>query len=118
MKSRKHYTKQEKMEALFKYSLGEKPHNVLIDIGFDVNNKNIIDKKYFTKIIHKWKQELYLNKDFTTTLNANFNNGFFFEEEFFQEEDDYISTKYVKRVKQKRLEEKLSKQNKLAEKQE
>jgi len=59
-KTRRRYTKEEKLLVLKEYSISKKSKAAFEKINLDFDNISN-DKKYFSKLINKWKKELYKN---------------------------------------------------------
>ncbi len=57
-KKRVAYTKQFKRIALIEYSKGKKPNEIFKSLGVELVSN---DKKYASKLLHKWKVEFYKN---------------------------------------------------------
>lgn len=55
-KTRKRYTKEEKLIVLKEYSVFKKPKKAFEKLNIDLDNLSD-DKKYFSKLINKWKKE-------------------------------------------------------------
>ena len=90
------FTKEFKRKALVEFSKGKKAQEVLLDATNDILKIDTTDKKYYAKIMHKWRKELYLNNSmlaFTSikpsdeNLDIEINNiGTDFEEDDIEEE--------------------------------
>lgn len=103
MKLRKHYTKEDKMRALFQLSLGNTSLDALICVGFDVENSPVKDKKYAPKLINKWRKEIFLNKNLIKNINKEFNSTVF-EKEACLPQHDFIVNDYVAKFKRQKRE--------------
>lgn len=101
---RKFYTKDNKKQALFELSLGKAPMEVLENIGFDIENSMIKDKKYALKLTNKWKHEVFLNKSLIKNINKEYNSVIFKDEERLKEFDFIVHDYYLK-LKEQRKEE-------------
>lgn len=53
------YTKSFKRRALLELVKGKLPQDILKSATKDILSFNTSDKKYFSKLLHKWKKELY-----------------------------------------------------------
>ncbi len=62
-KKRFAYTKQFKRIALIEYSKGKKPDEVFRDLGINLVS---CDKKYASKLLHKWRIEFCKNSSLHT----------------------------------------------------
>lgn len=103
MKLRKHYTKEDKMRALFELSLGNTSLDALICVGFDVENSPVKDKKYAPKLINKWRKEIFLNKNLIKNINREYNT-IVFEQEASLPQYDFIVNDYITNFKRQRRE--------------
>ena len=56
-KTRKEFSRKFKRKVLLEYLKGKKPDKIFSEFGVEFTN----DKKYASKLIHKWKEELYKN---------------------------------------------------------
>jgi len=107
-KRRRRYTREEKLIVLSEYSISKKSKTAFQKINIDFENISS-DKKYFSKLINKWKKELYTNKNSL----KNYSN---FPKESGQKNKydraDYITQDYIEYKKQKELErEKIAEKN-------
>ena len=65
-KERKTFSKQIKRKVLLEYAKGKNVNDIVKEYLFEDSDK-IKDEKYASKLIHKWKKEMYNNKEY---LNA------------------------------------------------
>lgn len=56
---RKNYTKEEKIAVLHEYSLGKKSFEAFLCANVELDSSNFQDEKYASKLINKWKSEVY-----------------------------------------------------------
>jgi len=57
-KKRIYYDKNFKNLFLYKLSKDENPEKIITENGYDIKNLLLKDKKYLSKLIHKWKKDL------------------------------------------------------------
>jgi len=74
------YSKEFKRKALLNIMQGEDALEVLKSSGFDLAQVLKNDKKYVSKIIHKWKKEIYQNKENMYLVNSEITNNILKEE--------------------------------------
>lgn len=70
-KQRIRFSKKVKREILLEVAKGAKIQDVLLKHIFSSLNEITQDKKYAPKLLYKWKQELYKNKEILNLLNHN-----------------------------------------------
>ena len=70
--TRIHFSKPFKRRALLAYANGKKAKEIL--------NKESSDKKYASKLIHKWRNELYKNPNLIALIYENIDLEHFYEE--------------------------------------
>ena len=68
------FSKKIKREILLEITKGESAQNALLKHAFTSLEEISKDKKYASKLLHKWKQELYENKEIINLLNHNIDN--------------------------------------------
>ncbi len=56
-KTRKHFSNKIKRSVLLEYVKGKKPNEIFAELGINFTR----DKKYASKLVNKWKKELYKN---------------------------------------------------------
>ena len=71
-KTKKHFSRQFKRMALLEYAKGKKPSQIFFELGV----KSTDDKKYASKLINKWKQELYKNINLISLSFVNINSKY------------------------------------------
>lgn len=74
-KERKTFSKQIKRKVLLEYAKGKNVNNIVKECLFE-NLDKIKDEKYASKLIHKWKKEMYHNKEHLNTQICNPTNEF------------------------------------------
>jgi len=62
-KQRKYFSKSYKRKALLEFSKGKR--------ASDIIENESEDKKYASKLIHKWRRELYINRNLITLAPEN-----------------------------------------------
>ena len=63
------FSKRIKREILLEIADGKTPDEVLLKYAPEVIKNNTQDRKYAAKMIHKWKKEMYGNKEMLHILN-------------------------------------------------
>ena len=63
------FSKRIKRKILLEVSKGRKPQEVFLEYAFDSFDEITKDKKYVAKLLYKWRQELYENKEILNFLN-------------------------------------------------
>ena len=115
-KHRIRYTKEFRRSAVLSVMQGKKSLEVLLSCGFDLSEVLKNDKKYASKLIHKWKKEFFKNQKSLCSLNIQDKDSIQNEISNLadnNEEDtisDYIKTQILNGVNNyKRLSSKLGK---------
>ena len=65
-----HFSKQFKRAVLLEYSRLKKPNSAFEACGFDISKFNLNDKKYSSKLLYKWRNELYNNRHMLGFMNT------------------------------------------------
>ncbi|MBR5303292.1 MAG: hypothetical protein IKU37_00515 [Candidatus Gastranaerophilales bacterium] len=65
------FSKKIKRSILLEIAKGENPKNAFLKYVFNSLEEITKDKKYSHKLLYKWKQELYKNKEILSLLNHN-----------------------------------------------
>jgi len=91
-KTRRKYTKEEKLIVLREYSSSKKSKAAFEKINIDFD-KISTDKKYFSKLINKWKKELYKSAN-SSKIFVNFPNEQK-ENKVSENREDYIMQDYI-----------------------
>ena len=68
------FTRRIKRKILLEIADGKKPIEVILKYASEVVENNTTDKKYALKLIHKWKKEMYENKEILNILNHKIDN--------------------------------------------
>lgn len=69
------FSKKIKRKILLELAKGKRPQDILLEYAF-VSLSNITqDKKYSSKLLHKWRKELYSNKTLIHFLNNQVDNN-------------------------------------------
>lgn len=86
---RVHFSRYFKRRVLLEYARLKKPNEALRACGFDIDSALLIDKKYASKLIHKWRKELYQNHHMRSFMNCEMTDEALKREiEFLKSEDD------------------------------
>ena len=80
------FSKRIKRKILLEVSKGRKPQDVFLQYAFDSFDEITSDKKYVAKLLYKWRQELYENKEILNFLNYKI------DEQSLKEEIDNLGT--------------------------
>jgi hypothetical protein len=59
---------------LLEFAKGKNPKDFLLESAFSSLKDITNDKKYSSKLLHKWKKELYLNKNILSILSHHIDN--------------------------------------------
>lgn len=70
-KKRIYYSKSFKRKALIDYSQGRNFEEILKSNGFNIETALKNDKKYCSKLLYKWKKELYCNNEIIYFINSD-----------------------------------------------
>ena len=95
MQSRTKFSKREKLEILYEYVLTKKP--TLAFGASKTQNLNSTDKKYFAKLINKWKNRMLKSNNFNKIMNKICNN-IYFEKYYDKSGDDWILEEYKAKI--------------------
>lgn len=95
MQSRTKFSKREKLEILYEYVLTKKP--TLAFGTSKTQNLNSTDKKYFAKLINKWKNRMLKSNNFNKIMNKICNN-IYFEKYYNKSGDDWILEEYKTKI--------------------
>ena len=101
IKSKNTFSRQFKRKFLLEYSKGKKPNDIFEEFGINLTS----DKKYASKMLHKWKNELYKNPLMLISEYVNLDLSYVNEEitaignDF--ENDDIIKELFTKNNKKK-----------------
>ncbi len=71
---RNRFSENFKRRVLLEFSKGKSPNEALSVFGYDANKFNNNDKKYSSKLIHKWHKELYKNREILFNSWKNIKN--------------------------------------------
>ena len=63
------FSKKIKRKMLLEFAKGKNPKDFLLEFVFDSLTNITKDKKYCAKLLHKWKKELYQNKNILSVLS-------------------------------------------------
>ncbi|MBE7707158.1 MAG: hypothetical protein E7Z88_00455 [Cyanobacteria bacterium SIG27] len=63
------FSKKIKRKILLELAKGKKPKDVLLEYAFNSLSNITNDEKYSSKLLHKWRKELYCNKTLIHFLN-------------------------------------------------
>jgi len=63
------FSRRIKREILLEIADGKKPKEVFLKYAAETLKNKVQDKKYALKMIHKWKKEMYENKEILHILN-------------------------------------------------
>jgi len=86
-KERISFSKQIKRKVLLEVAKGKKPQEALFKyLPFSLNDITN-DKKYASKLIYKWKKEMYINREVLFLLNHDVSDNAISEEIFSIGED-------------------------------
>ena len=72
-KERVSFSRSIKRKILLEIANGKNPNKVLMELANIPKEKFNNDKKYATKLIHKWRKEMYENKEILNILNHDLN---------------------------------------------
>ena len=67
--SRASFSKRIKRKILLEVAKGKNPNEVLLEYAFLSLEDVTKDKKYAAKLLHKWRRELYENREILNILN-------------------------------------------------
>ncbi|MBQ8635689.1 hypothetical protein IJ425_06020 [bacterium] len=67
------FSKRIKRKILLEVAKGRNPNEVLLECAFLSLDDVTKDKKYAAKLLHKWRKELYENKEILNILNHDVN---------------------------------------------
>ena len=94
MQNRNKFSKKEKLEILYEYVLTKKPTLAFVD--YKKQDMSSSDKKYFAKLINKWKNRMLKASNFNKIMNKLCNNIYF--EKYYQKQDnDWILEEYKRK---------------------
>ncbi len=85
-KQKTFYPKELKRRAFIEISKGKNLKDFLIQEGFDIEKQLKKNKKYCSKLTHKWKKEFFKHKEMLTL------NSYKLTMEFLKEEINIIGT--------------------------
>ena len=68
------FSRKIKRKILLEIAKGRKPQEVFLEFAFDSFDEITKDKKYASKLLYKWRQELYQNKEILNLLNHDVDN--------------------------------------------
>ena len=68
------FSKKIKRKMLLEFAKGKNPKDFLLEFAFSSLINITKDKKYSSKLLHKWKKELYLNKNILSILSHKIDN--------------------------------------------
>ena len=68
------FSKKLKRKMLLEFAKGKNPKDFLFESAFSSLKDITNDKKYSSKLLHKWKKELYLNKNILSILSHHIDN--------------------------------------------
>lgn len=68
------FSKKIKRKMLIELAKGKKPKEILLENAFDSLNNVTQDEKYSSKLLHKWRKELYFNKTLLHFLSNQIDN--------------------------------------------
>ena len=68
------FSKKLKRKMLLEFAKGKNPKEFLLEAVFESLADITKDKKYSSKLLHKWKKELYLNKNILSILSCQVDN--------------------------------------------
>ena len=74
------FSRKIKRKILLEFAKGKKPHEIFLECAFDSLDEITKDKKYAAKLIYKWRQELYHNKEILNLLNHKIDDEMIEEE--------------------------------------
>lgn len=63
------FSKKIKRRVLLEIAKNRKPREVFCEVAFSNIDEVSSDKKYISKLVHKWRKELYNNKAILSILN-------------------------------------------------
>ena len=113
-KKRLYFSHDFKRDALVLYAGGLSAKDVFLKLGINISSLEKNDKKYASKLINKWKNEVYSNKEILYLLSCNLENkrliseieairenakSTFYEKDFCAEIKKYINLKISKNFK-------------------
>ena len=92
------FSKDFKRKALIELAKGKSSQEIITQATFDILEINTIDKKYYSKLMHKWRKDLYANNALISFLsvkptNENLNieiNNIGFDDEIDDIEKEFI----------------------------
>jgi transposase-like protein len=87
-KKRTYYSKDFKRKALYEVINGADFEDVLRKFGIDVDSLIKNDKKYCSKLLSKWKKEVYENNEMLYLINSKISNSDIENELRFLVDDD------------------------------
>lgn len=83
------FSKGLKRKILIEITKGVKPEDALLKYAFDSLGDITKDKKYASKLIHKWRKEIYEHKEFLYLINHELDDeALDYEIENLSNEDD------------------------------
>ena len=96
---RKSYSKALKRKILLDIINGKKPQDAFLEYATEPIEQISSDKKYVLKLIHKWKKEVYENKELMYLVNQNITSELLEDEieimdEIKNEENDFFKQDY------------------------
>ena len=68
------FSKKIKRKMLLEFAKGKNPKDFLLETVFESLVEITKDKKYSSKLLYKWKKELYLNKNILSILSHKVDN--------------------------------------------
>lgn len=74
------FSKNIKRKVLLEVAKGESPENALLKHGLESLKEISEDKKYAAKLLHKWRKEMYENKEILNLLAHNIDKSALKEE--------------------------------------
>lgn len=66
------FSRKIKRKILLEVAKGKSPQEALLMYAFDSIEEISKDKKYASKLLHKWRKEMYENKEILNFLNHQF----------------------------------------------